>query len=151
MKIKKLVTCCLTMVVIVSAMSGINALSAYEADSSTVASESATGMPLRWTNTSSVNTMLSYSGTTAKCKVEIDAFSGTTSIVANMYLYKKNADNTYSLVASWLNQTASGDYLYVSKEKTIISGTTYKLEVSAKVTRNGYTETVTGSMEKKAP
>jgi hypothetical protein len=102
-----------------------------------------------WQHVNTTNTALLFSGGNATCNVTVNALSGS-SIDADVYLYRKNSNNSYSLVKSWTNQTASGS-LFFSETQSITSGVTYKLTFSAEVTRNGVSETVSGNVERTAP
>jgi hypothetical protein len=97
-----------------------------------------------WINTSTVSTAILFSGTDATCQVSINALSGST-IEADIYLYKQNANGTYSLEESWLDETSASIFFF-SEPYTVISGKTYKLSVTAVVTRNGTSETVSSSV-----
>jgi hypothetical protein len=152
MKLRKHTSLCLVMVIIMSVIAGTSDLSASATPTdSAFTSSVTTGASLRWTNVSSINAMLAFNGSTASCKTEIVAFMGTTLIVADMYLYLKTGANSYTLADSWLNNRVYADYLYVSKSATIARGRTYKLLISAYVTRNGYMESVSCSVEATAP
>lgn len=103
-----------------------------------------------WTNTSSVTVSISFSGTTATCSGIIDGFSGTTKITADFVLERKNSNGTYTVVKTFPTKTANSASLRFSDTATITTGYTYRLSVSATVTRNGTNETVSGWVEKKA-
>jgi hypothetical protein len=110
-----------------------------------------TGVVPFWANVSSIVVSMPLSGTTATCKVTINALSETTSIVADVYLYKKTASGGYTLETSWLDESSSSSVFTFSETYTVISGATYKLSVTAGVTRNGTTETVSNSFERTIP
>jgi hypothetical protein len=103
-----------------------------------------------WTNTSNVNVVLSISGTTANCSAIVEGYSGTTKIVADVTLERKAANGTYTTVKTWTNQSANGSRLLFDESYSVTSGYTYRLTVSAKVTRNGTTETASNWVEKTA-
>jgi hypothetical protein len=101
-----------------------------------------------WTNVSSVSVSLSSSGKTAYCDATVSAYSGTTKIAAIMVLEQKNADGTYSHVKTWSGLSTISSYLSVGKTHTITPGRTYRLTITADVTRNGTTETVSNWAER---
>lgn len=102
-----------------------------------------------YTNTSSITASLSFSGTTAQCYSTVTGLSGTTQITATMYLYQVNSDGTLSLLNSW-NASSSGTLLTVSGTNVVTSGSTYRLLITANVTRNGTTESVSNFDERTA-
>lgn len=107
------------------------------------------GIQPLWTNTNSINLALSYSGSTATWSGVIQGQPGTTKIEATFTLAKKNTNGTYTNLKSW---TASSSNFLLSATNTyssVSSGTTYRITVTSKVTRNGTTETVTTSHERK--
>ncbi|MCL2083311.1 MAG: hypothetical protein FWH04_08790 [Oscillospiraceae bacterium] len=106
--------------------------------------------PTRWANVSSVNLGLSFSGTTATCSGSITGYSGTTKITATYVLRRKNSNGTYTVVKTFPTQTVNGSTLRFSGTASITTGYTYRLTVTATVTRNGTNETVTNWLEKKA-
>lgn len=89
-----------------------------------------------WTNTSSVTVSIS--------------FSGTTKITADFVLERKNSNGTYTVVKTFPTKTTNSASLRFSDTATITTGYTYRLSLSATVTRNGTNETVSGWVEKKA-
>lgn len=102
-----------------------------------------------WANTSGIDVTLSISGTTASCSAVVEGYSGTTKITADVTLERKATNGTYTTVKTWSNQSVSGTRLLFSETYTITSGYTYRLTVTAKVTRNGTTETASNWMESK--
>jgi hypothetical protein len=137
MKTKKIAVLCLAVFMLVTAVPS--------------ASAAQSGIAPFWTNTSTVTVSILLSGTSATCEAEVVGFPGTTSITGNMYLYKKNQNGTFTLLKSWLNQSVSGNVLEMSESYTVTGGVTYKLSVSAVVTRNGTSESVSNSVERSVP
>lgn len=101
-----------------------------------------------WTNTSDVGVSMSVNGTTASCSAIVEGYSGTTKIVADITLERKAANGTYTTVKTWTNQSVSGTRLSFTDTCSITKGYTYRLTITAKVTRNGSTETVSNWVEK---
>ncbi|MCR4805805.1 MAG: hypothetical protein K5981_09220 [Clostridia bacterium] len=79
-----------------------------------------------------VSLKLSFTGTTAKCKIEVTEAGAA--IDVTMYLYEGS-----SLVCSW--SKSGTDYVSLNKSRTCVSGQTYTLE--ADVTVNGVPISVT--------
>jgi len=147
MKHKKFTAVWLAIMIVFSTMLSMGALSvsAGGVDNKETSSSS------RWTNVSSVTTTLAFSGNTATCKAQVDALGGTTSIKGTMVLYQKNTNGTYTEVARWTKNSSNSTLIMSEKHSPITSGKTYKLTISANVTLNGTTETVTGQTEVTAP
>lgn len=78
-----------------------------------------------------------------RCIAYIIGEPGTSRIAGTMKLKKVTSSGT-TTVKSW-DISRTGDELKVSKTCYILSKGTYRLEIKVKVTRNGYTETVSGS------
>lgn len=107
------------------------------------------GIQPLWSNVSTVSLGLNYSNSTANWTGAILGQPGTTKITATYTLSLKNANGTYTALKSWSDSTNS-DLLYSSGSySTVSSGNTYRISVTANVTRNGSIETVTDSFEKK--
>ena len=103
-----------------------------------------------WVNTSEVTVTLSYSGTTAIRSGVIDGLPGTTRIVADFVLERRISNNNYTVVKRFPTRTVNSASLRFSDNTTITKGETYRLSVTAVVTRNGTTETVSNWVERKA-
>lgn len=99
-----------------------------------------------YTNTVSLSGTLSFSGAKATCTSTVIGRSGTSGITLTLNLERKNANGTYTLVKSW-STTTTEEYAIMSKDYYVSTGYTYRLTSIANVTRNGTTETVTGSTE----
>ena len=82
-----------------------------------------------------------------RCYANITGEPGTTRIEGTMKLKKVTSSGT-TTEKSW-NISANSHKLLVSKTCYILSKGTYRLEVKVKVTRNGKSETTTGSTTQK--
>ena len=92
-----------------------------------------------WQNTSSVTASVNRQSGTVTASV--NAFSGTTSITATVRL-QRQVGNTWTTVQTWSNLSSSRTTLAFSESVSLTSGT-YRATITANVTRNGVTETVT--------
>jgi hypothetical protein len=101
--------------------------------------------PLR-ASASGVLASLSFSGTTAMCSASVEGYSGTTKISASYELQRKSG-SSYATVKSW-TASANDYWLDWSQNHAVTKGCTYRLYVTAKVTRNGTTETAVGWAER---
>lgn len=108
------------------------------------------GIQPYWINTSSISLTMSYSSGKVNWVGQIVGYSGTTRIAATYMLEKKGSDGSYTYVASWPNLQTYSSILISSDSATGTAGT-YRLSVAAIVVRNGFTETVTDSLEKTLP
>lgn len=54
-----------------------------------------------WTNTSSVNTNLSFNGGLGTCGAYVIGKSGTTQITGTVVLSRKNSNGTYTAIKTW--------------------------------------------------
>lgn len=113
---------------------------------SALASETVGQSPMS-VSLSKIDTLLTFDGTTAKCSGTVQGLSGTTGITATYTLQRKETNGTYTTLKTWANLSASGTTLRFSDTYTITKGYTYRLSVTANVTRNGTTETVSSSVE----
>lgn len=101
---------------------------------------------VRWRNVASIYPGISAGDNSYTC--EISCLSGTTKIDCTLVLYEKGLFGTYSEV-SRSSSTYYGHTHEFSGTANIKSGTTYKLVTTATVTRNGSSETVSNTFEKK--
>lgn len=92
-------------------------------------------------NVDSLRCDVSISGTTASCSAQIFGISGTTKISATLCLQQKNDDGTYTTVYQWSGETSQAS-LSMNQSRTVEKNRTYRVYVSADVTRDGRTETV---------
>lgn len=101
----------------------------------------------QWTNTNDVKLDLYFVNGEAECVGIINGISGTSNISATFKLERKGLLG-WSLVNSW-NKSSKGESLSFFETNTVAKGYTYRLSVTAKVTRNGVIETVNTSVEGK--
>jgi len=101
-----------------------------------------------WVNVSNVSAGLSFSGSKANCSAMVQGAVGTTKITATITLERKTGTNSYTTVKTWPNQSVSGSFFTFSDSYTVTAGYTYRLTVTANVTRNGTTETVSNWIER---
>ncbi|MCL1821144.1 MAG: hypothetical protein FWG36_10895 [Oscillospiraceae bacterium] len=101
-------------------------------------------------NVSRFVTELTFDGTTANCEGLVQGLSGTTNVTATYTLLRKEVSGAYTTVKTWSNQSVSGTTLRFFETYTVTKGYTYRLTCSAKVTRNGTTETLNNWVEAKA-
>lgn len=98
-----------------------------------------------WTNTESISSSLTFSGTTANCGARIVGMSGTTRISATFTLQRR-VNGTWVTIKTW-TESSSSNTLNFSGTHTVTKGFTYRLSVNATVTRNGVSETVSSWSE----
>ncbi|MCQ5080224.1 hypothetical protein NE586_10005 [Gemmiger formicilis] len=100
----------------------------------------------RWRNVATITPAISArDGSYASV---VSCLEGTTKIECTLVLYEKNWLGAYSEI-SRCSSTYYGQKGKFSGTANIKSGTTYKLETIATVTRNGSSETVNTTFEKK--
>jgi hypothetical protein len=99
----------------------------------------------QWANVNDIALNLYFSSGVAYCSGTIKALSGTTAINATFKLERK-VGSTWVFENAW-GQTSSSSTLSFSGTDSVSSGYTYRLSVSANVTRNGVTEAVSSSVE----
>lgn len=93
----------------------------------------------RWNVTSSCEPTLTFSGTTATCRADVRAISGS-KISGTMTLYRVSSVNEVA-VGSW-SISGSGS-AYVKQTCSVTKGQTYKLVVSVAVTGSNGTDKIT--------
>jgi hypothetical protein len=100
-----------------------------------------------WDNVNNIRLGLTFSGNIANVSGAITGITGTTQISATFTLERQNANGTFSYVASW-STNANGRILTFSESRSPVttSGNTYRLRVTAGVTRNGITEFISDSV-----
>lgn len=101
----------------------------------------------QWTNTNDVVLDLYFANGKAECVGIINGISGTSNISATFRLERKGLLG-WSLENSWI-KSSKGESLSFFETKAVTKGYIYRLSVTAKVTRNGVTETVNTSVEGK--
>lgn len=111
-----------------------------------VVSTTALAMEPRWSHVASISpSMSAYDGNYTSDRIGID---GTTKIECTLTLYEKGFFGNYKQVAQTTG-TYNGPRHEVIGYYSIESGTIYKRNTTAKVTRNGVTETVLIDFEKR--
>ena len=100
-----------------------------------------------WENTNDVVLDLYFANGQAECVGIINGVSGTSNISATFKLERKKLFG-WSLENSW-SKSSRGTSLSFFETDAVAKGNTYRLSVTAKVTRNGVTETVNTSVEGK--
>ena len=101
----------------------------------------------QWINTNDVKLDLYFVNGKAECVGIINGISGTSNISATFKLERKESLG-WSLENSW-STSSKGATLSFYKTDAVAKGYTYRLSVTAKVTRNGVTEIVNTSVEGK--
>jgi len=96
---------------------------------------------LYWNHTQSCNPGLSFKGTTANCTLYIKAYDDSAEITATLKLIRENTDGTETIVRTWRNLSDTGSLTF-SDTKSVTSGKTYRLEVSAKIKAADGSETL---------
>ncbi len=97
-----------------------------------------------WDNTSNLKLNLYFTGDNAECVGIIKGVSGTSNISATFTLERKGLFG-WAFENSWTDN-ANGESLSFYRTKTVSKGT-YRLSVTAKVTVDGVTETVSTSVQ----
>lgn len=111
-----------------------------------IVSTTALAVEPRWKNVASISPSMSASD---GCYTSgIIALDGTTKIECTLTLYEKGFFGDYTQV-SQVSETYYGAHHEFVGYYAIQSGRTYKLNTTAKVTRNGVTETVSTDFEKR--
>lgn len=107
------------------------------------------GAPItpQWVNTNDVRLDLYFADGKAECVGIINGISGTSNISATFKLERKGLLG-WSQENSW-STSSKGASLSFYETDAVAKGYTYRLSVTAKVTRNGVTETVNTSVEGK--
>ena len=100
-----------------------------------------------WENTNDVVLDLYFTNGQAECVGLINGVSGTSNISATFKLERKKLFG-WSLENSW-SKNSAGESLSFYETDAVTKGYTYRLSVTAKVTKNGVTETVNTSVEGK--
>ena len=100
-----------------------------------------------WDNTNDVVLDLYFANGQAECVGIINGISGTSNISATFKLERKGLFG-WSLENSW-SKGSKGASLSLYETDTVAKGYTYRLSVTAKVTKNGVTETINTAVEGK--
>lgn len=101
----------------------------------------------QWENTNDVKLDLYFINGKVECVGVINGISGTSNISATFKLERKGLLG-WSLENSW-STSSKGTSLSFYETDAVAKGYTYRLSVTAEVTRNGVTETVNTSVEGK--
>jgi|CZCB01.1.fsa_nt_gi hypothetical protein len=109
--------------------------------------EGVTDISLQWTNVNDITLDLYFEDGEAGCSGEIRALSGTTKISATFTLERKSG-TTWILEKSWSRSSNTNSLSFFGTD-AVMAGFTYRLSVTANVTRNGVTETVSTSVQGK--
>ncbi len=99
----------------------------------------------QWTNVNDITLDLYFEKGEAGCTGKIRALSGTTKISATFKLERKTSSG-WTLEKSW-SRSSSTNSLSFFETYAVRSGNTYRLSVTADVTRNSVTETVSTSVD----
>jgi len=101
---------------------------------------------LLWENTASISLHMSFSNGTITSTGRVNGQNGTTAISATFVLARRNANGTFTEVDRW-SATNGVLPMQLSTSRTTRNQPTgtYRLSVTAQVTRNGKTETVFGN------
>ena len=99
-----------------------------------------------WQNAATITLDMSLSGGNLRSSGVVTGQAGTTGITANFTLERQNANGTFSQIDRWsANNGASPMVLSSSRSTASQTAGTYRISVTARVTRNGVTETVSGT------
>jgi len=109
--------------------------------------EGVADISLQWTNVNDITLDLYFEDGEAGCSGEIRALSGTTKISATFTLERKSG-TTWILEKSWSRSSSTNSLSFFGTD-AVMAGFTYRLSVTANVTRNGMTETVSTSVQGK--
>ena len=100
-----------------------------------------------WTNTTSVNTNLSFNGVKGICGAYVIGKAGTTQITGTVVLARKNSNGTYTAIKTWSGLQATGSMLTFDETYYVATGYTYRLTMTTTVYLNGIGETVSSYFE----
>ena len=100
-----------------------------------------------WTNTTSVNTNLSFNGGMGTCGAYVIGKSGTTQITGTAVLARKNSNGMYTTIKTWSGLKATGNILTFDETYYVTTGYTYRLTMTATVYLSGSGETVSSYFE----
>ncbi|MBR5475016.1 MAG: hypothetical protein IKU83_06385 [Lachnospiraceae bacterium] len=87
----------------------------------------------RWSYTAQVILNLSFSGSTAVCELGVTGSTTSSGIKANLWLYQKNDNGSWTVLNSWKNITTTNPYLDIVRYyNPVYYGETYKLYFTGK-------------------
>lgn len=98
----------------------------------------------QWDNVNDITLDMYYENGAANCSGKIRALSGTTNISAVFTLERKTSSG-WMFEKSWSKSSSSSSLTFYDTYN-VPKGYTYRLSVTADVSRNGLTETVTSSV-----
>ena len=101
---------------------------------------------LLWESAASITLGMSFSNGTITSTGTVTGKSGTTAISAIFVLARRNANGTFTEVDRWTAKNGNVAWLLTTSRTTRNQPAgTYRLSVTASVTRNGKVETVPGN------
>jgi|GEM_PF-781208 len=100
----------------------------------------------RWKKMRAVMLDLGFSPGSAHCSGLVLGTSASTSVSAAIALERKNADGSYTRIARW-SMVSAGASLAFDNTYAVAAGYTYRLSVTADVTKNDVTEPMCASTE----
>lgn len=92
-----------------------------------------------WTHVLFVEAMIRFEGTTAYCTANAAGHPGTTQVDLEMKLQQMDSKGGLTTLQTWTS-SGSGFTHVLDKTYTVKRGNTYSVQVTAKITRNGATE-----------
>lgn len=95
---------------------------------------------MRWTNVANLYPAIVKNSNTYRCQVI--GFSGTTNIQCDLVLYEKPSNGDPIEVARTSGSSRATQYTCKGEYNNFSTAKTYIMEITVRVTRNGYTETV---------
>jgi len=98
-----------------------------------------------WVNTAAMTVVLSITNGKAVLSASVEAYSGTTKITAVAVLERLNSDGTYTEQERWDNISSDNRDLDWTSTRYVTKGYTYRFTFTPTITRNGVSETVSGS------
>ena len=99
-----------------------------------------------WENAALISLDMTFSNGTITSTGTVTGKSGTTAISATFVLAQRNANGTFTEVDRWTARNGNVAFLLTTSRTTRnLSAGTYRLSVTASVTRNGRIETVNGN------
>lgn len=133
MKRKSMILLALCMLLCMASVLNVSAMEEMDSDTVALPRGESEVMPL-WDYTTTVTLTLSFSGNTAYCTLMVIGDSDASKIKANLWLYEKNSDGSWTLLDSWKNMTKAGSTFGTEKTYSPVSkGKTYKLYFTGKV------------------
>lgn len=141
MKMKKLIVVILLGLI---SLSQLTFTSAQMLPSETIHMEDMITISPQWDNVNNIDLYLYFENSKANCSGLIRALSGTTKIAATFKLERKTSIG-WTHVKSWIKSSSTSSLSFF-ETYAVSSGYTYRLSLTANVTRNGLTETISTSI-----